>query len=183
MAVTCKLLWSVALVGALVAGSASAVTLTITPDKSTYLVGETITLNVFGDPEGAQDLSIFGRLLIADEFADYVESSQERLTSFGGALLWSLGVLGGGPGFADAFSQIGGHSAIPVDEPLTASVTLLARARGILDYAWETSGDAQLDFFGLTSAPGGSVTIVPEPATGLLVALGLVAASRVRCRR
>lgn len=169
-----------ALATLLLAASAPAATLTITPDKTTYLVGETITLNVFGDSEEAQDLAIFGRILFNAELTDYVDSSQEQLTAFGGALLWTVGLLGGGVGFADAFSQIGGLSPIPADDPLMASVTLLANAPGVLDYVWETSGDARLDFFGLTNAPGGSVTIVPEPATGLLLVLGLLG---LGCRR
>jgi hypothetical protein len=57
-----------------------------------------------------------------------------------------------------------------------ASVTLLAAAPGVVSYDWLTdSSSATLNFFALTTAPGGSVTIVPEPATGLLVTLGLVA--------
>jgi hypothetical protein len=175
-----KLLCTVTAAGALLAGSASAVTLTITPDKSTYLVGETITLSVFGDAEGAQASSIFGRLLFASGLATFVDSSQEPLTSFSGVLTWTTGNLTGGAGFADAFLQVISVNPHPVDGPLTAIVTLSASAPGSLDYAWQTSGQEQLDFFGLTTAPGGSVTIVPEPASALLVALGLGVISAVR---
>jgi hypothetical protein len=170
-----KLLRRLVLASLLLAAPASATTLTVTPDKSTYLVGETITLSVFGDPEGRQALVIVGRLLFPAELASYADSSQSPLTAFGGWLSWIQGGLTGGPGFADAFYQIAGHSPLPVDGPLTASVILLATSPGSLDFMWLTSGDEQLRFFGLTTAPGGSVTIVPEPATGLLVTLGLVA--------
>jgi hypothetical protein len=170
-----KLLSAATLASLLLAASASAVTLTVTPDKSTYLVGETITLSVFGDAEGTQTNVILGRLLFPAGLASYVDGSQSPLTSFNGGLTWIQGSLAGGPGFAYAFYQIGDQSPLPVDGPLTASVILLATASGSLDFAWETSGDEQLNFFGLTNAPGGSVTIVPEPATGLLVGIGLVA--------
>jgi hypothetical protein len=155
---------------------ASATTLTVTPDKSTYLVGETITLSVFGDPEGVQGSNIFGRLLFPAELASYADSSQEPLTSFNGSFAWSTGALTGGVGFATAFDQICCLQPSPVDGPLLASVTLLAAAPGVVSYDWLTdSSSATLNFFALTTAPGGSVTIVPEPATGLLVTLGLVA--------
>jgi hypothetical protein len=171
-----KLLSAATLASLLLTSAASATTLTVTPDKSTYLVGETITLSVFGDPEGTQTNVILGRLLFPAELASYADSSQEPLTSFGGGLSWFQGTLVGGSGFAYAFYQIGDQSALPVDGPLMASVTLLATAPGSLDYRWESAvGGDQLRFFGLTTAPGGSVTIVPEPATGLLVAFGLVA--------
>jgi hypothetical protein len=159
---------------------ADAVTLTITPDKQTYQVGETITLNVFGDAEGTQGAGIFGRILFDTDIADYVGSNQEPLTSFNGGITWFLSPLSGGNGFGDAFDQFVSLNPHPVDGPLSASVTLLATAPGILAYSWDSAGTFRLDFFGLTNAPGGSVTIVPEPSTGALVASGMIVAAAAR---
>src|SRR5262245_22232480 len=56
-----RLLFTSALV--LACGSAaSAATLSVSADKLTYLVGETITLSIFGDAQGASADAIFGRL-------------------------------------------------------------------------------------------------------------------------
>jgi len=160
--------------------AAQTATLTITPDKQVYQVGEQIVLNVVGDAQGAQDSAILGRILFDAGLAEYVSSYQEPLTSFGGLVTWFASPLFGGDGFGNAFEQTPSVNPYPVDGPLIASVTLLATGTGTLDYSWETSGSFNLDFFGLTSAPGGSVTIVPEPSTGLLVVLGLIAFTRRR---
>jgi len=40
---------------------------------------------------------------------------------------------------------------------------------------WQTTPSTQrLDFFGVTNAPGYSITIVPEPATTALLCVGLL---------
>ena len=163
------------------ASAAQTATLTITPDKQVYQVGEQIVLNVFGDSEGAQASIVVGRILFDSGLADYAGSHQDALTSFGG-LTWGLEPLVGGVGFGDAFAQFVSLNPFPVDGPLTASVTLVATAPGTLAFSWATSGPRTLDFFGITNAPGGSVTVVPEPFTGALVMLGLVATSLARRR-
>lgn len=164
------------------ASAAQTATLTITPDKPVYQVGEEIVLNVFGDSGGAQASIVVGRILFDAGLADYVTSHQDALTSIGGQLTWFLSPLEGGDGFGDAFEQSPSVNPFPVDGPLTASVTLVATAPGTLAFSWATDGLLPLDFFGLTNAPGGSVTIVPEPSTGVLVVLGLMATGLTRGR-
>lgn len=46
-------------------------------------------------------------------------------------------------------------------------------APGVAGFSWLTDAGYELHFFGLTNAPGTSVTIVPEPGTAALLALGL----------
>jgi hypothetical protein len=154
---------------------ATATTLSITPDKSVYAVGETITLLVLGDSEGALDNSIFGDIVFDPSLATAISSSQEALTSLSGSVIWTKGVSRTGPGFARAMVQLVAQPALAVDGPFMATVTLEASMEGVVDFAWES-----LDFFGLDSAPGASAQIVPEPSTALLLGLGLVVLAR-RC--
>jgi hypothetical protein len=159
--------------------AAEAATLTITPDKAIYAVGETIMLSIVGDSEGGADSFVTGRLVFDASLAEYVTGSQTPLTSFGGAVPWATFPVGGGAGFADAFHQIVSPNPFPVDNLLEATVILIATAPGSLDIAWGSIG-VELRFFGLTSAPGVSVTLVPEPATLLLVSAGVLALAQRR---
>ncbi len=156
----------VALVG--LAGSARAVSLTITTNQPTYLVGETVTVTVTGDTLGGSDSAIFGRLVYSDTLTDTVGSSQTLHTSPLGS--WTPGVLSVGDGFADVFNQSRSGSSIVLQNQI-ATATLTATGIGTVNLSW-SSGPA-LDFFGMTSAPSASFTIVPEPGTALLFGLGL----------
>ena len=180
--------------------TADAATLSISPDKTTYLVGERITLRVIGDDEGAVSDRIFGRLELDGSLVDLGGPGQTRL--IGASEPWNLLILRvgedieildpdgqpvGGPSEAvvDAFHQ---RSAIAEDTAtnlpgVLSIVTLSAQAAGIVDVNWHIANDFnQLDFFGLTSAPGTSFTIVPEPHTAALFGLGLLGIA-VRRRR
>lgn len=168
-----------ALIASFASSAASAATLTVTPDAFTYQVGDTITLNVFGDPEGEATNGIFGMLLFDEGIATYVDSQQQPLITQFGMATWVQQSLQGGVdaelgGFAEAFDQIWSLNQEQPSNTLIATVTLLADSAGLLDLEWNTEGDRLLDFFSLTNAPGTSVLIIPEPSTGALVALGLV---------
>lgn len=169
--------------------SASAATLSVAADKSTYSLGETITLSIVGDSEGASAVLVGGYLSFDETRVSWLATDQVPLTSFGGSLVWVLGGVVGGclqgidepPGCWAIAQANGSLSPLPVDGPLSVTMTLTATGLGVVDFEWANGVAVDTDFFGLTSAPGTSVTIVnPEPGTAGLLALGLVGMSLSR---
>ena len=192
---------AVALGLGLFAEEVRAATLTITSDKAEYALGETITLTVTGDAQGAADDAIFGRLDYASELAATLSAAQLALSS--GGQTWSTGALGpesGGVGYVDVFNQqIGGSQT--VDGPLVSTVQLQASPLfpGTLNFEWSVSAGHQLDFFGLVTvtpdqpaAPGSperpfvysvriyDPSVIPEPGGAIVFAIGLLAARASR---
>jgi hypothetical protein len=168
--------------------TANAASLAVSPDKLTYNVGETITLTVTGDDEGASAYAIFGRLDYSGSLVDNGTRSQIALHAAGAPFNWNRFTLNAGDdginAFSDAFNQLCEcfDAQSPENLPAAfATVTLIATAVGIVDVDWHTVNDGfQLTFFGLTDAPGTSFTIVPEPATAALFALGLLGLAATR---
>lgn len=164
---------------ALLAFSAQAATLSISADKSTYNTGETITLTITGDSQFGSALAINGSVLYDTFLTTVTSQMQTPHTSFM-AVPWLTGVLfldNPNIGFADAFNQLaGGLTAFTVDQLQIATITLTADAVGVADFNWHSqlSNALSLNFFGLTSASGISVTIVPEPTTAALLGIGLL---------
>lgn len=145
----------------LAAGSASGATLSISPDSSTYTVGQTVTLSVLLDLEGAPTQSFDGRV----EFDSALATGLDVTTSLDG----QVGIPpfpDCGAGFCDVFDHF---LSTPVAGLVTATVTLSADAPGIVSIDWNPAP------LGLIGAPGTSFTIVPEPATSGLVAMGVAA--------
>ena len=173
--------------------TADAATLSISPDKTTYVVGERVTLTVIGNDEGAVSDRIYGRLEFDGSLVDIGRPGQTRL--IGASEPWNILILRqgedievldpagepvGGPteAIVEAFHQ---RPAIAAGDTATnlpgvlSIVTLSAQAAGVVNVNWHIANDLnQLDFFGLTSAPGTSFTIVPEPHTATLLGLGLL---------
>jgi hypothetical protein len=168
------------------AGGAGSATLTVVPNKTSYSIGETITLTITGDSQGAEDKLIFGRLLYEAALTSTVSSSQITLTSDG--VPWNTGPLSVGDGFATVFNQLVIPLSAPVDQLLIATATLIAEAPGTVHVSWESTFGVELDFFGLNNSNvvGTQATFtIPEPTvTALLQIAGLLglAAHTSRCR-
>jgi len=168
----------VALVAFATASNASS--LSVVSNKTTYAPGEAITLSVSGDSVGAaSSYAIFGRLQYTG--GGSVISNTQTQKGVGSA--WTTGGLTNGVGFSDSFNQIaplngvGGSTAtsLPAKNPFS-TITLIAGLTGTVNVAWNvvTGSGFELNFFGLTNAPGTSFTIIPEPTTAALLGLGLV---------
>jgi hypothetical protein len=169
------------------AANAATVGLFVNPDKAIYHPGDTITLTVDGFAVGATAYGIFGRLQFTGMGSVSGKTQTQTRVGTSG---WTLGALGNGAGYSDAFYQTAsfGNTAnrLPNVNPFS-TVTLIAGTVGVVNVAWDTTSPGfELDFFGVTSAPGTSFTILhcsenepgcsetPEPTTGALLALGLL---------
>ena len=175
------------------ASAATAASLSVTPDKLTYGVGETVTLTVTGDDAGAYSYGIYGRLDYSGALVDNGTRSQTQLVDTEGfdPGPWVTGPLtqgdNGATAFSEAFNQIAPFSGKTASNlpGIVSTVTLIAQASGVVQLSWNiaTGSGFDLSFFGLTNTPGTSFTIVPEPATLVLVGFGLTAIAARQHRR
>jgi PEP-CTERM motif len=175
---------------ALIVGLSNAVhaaSLSVAADKLTYLVGETVTLSVIGDGEGASTYLIYGRLQYSGPGSVTPNTqTQKRVGSaWEGPVCVGNSNAGGCPGpgpgvWSDSFYQLSGlypssADRLPAVNPFS-TVTLIASAVGLVDVDWHVSPSDGfgLTFFGITDSPGTSFTIVPEPTTVALLGLALL---------
>ena len=169
-----------------IAASASAATLSVSSDAASYGLGDTITLTVTGDAEGASAQAVFARVLYSGSGSvSFSSATQVGMTSFGGGLAWSEGVTAGDATGANALNQLAGLMALAPDTTFSSTVVLTATGAGTVSLSFEgmSGGPTQLDFFGLSSGSGGSFTIVPEPTTAGLLGLGLLSLAVASRRR
>jgi hypothetical protein len=172
------------------ATGASAATLSIVSDKTTYNVGETITLSVSGDAQGASATGIYGRVVLDGSLVNYTNlaaaancaplepscTSSQKLIGGG----WTKGALsnndnGGAGSTVEAFNQVNLNGGFQTALSPISTIFLTAAAIGVENVVWDTTNPGfQLQYFGLTSAAGTTFTIVPEPSTVALLGLGLV---------
>jgi hypothetical protein len=173
--------------------AAQAATLIVTPDASTYQVGEIITLHVVGDPQGGSARGIWGRLLFSEALANHwiaPTQSTHTIAGVGPARVGPLDQYNNSYsqysyGFSDAFNQLFGEVPTSVEQSTISVIRLKARREGTLSFFWEEQADGhgnQLTYFDATPPrPAATVTIVPEPRAAVPIALaflGLLASPR-----
>jgi hypothetical protein len=160
---------------------AQATTLSITADQANYLVSDTITLTVIGDPGTGVHQKSFGTIEYDGLLVTALGGQTQTTLKNGGGTGWIVGGLLidlPNADTQDSFNQIfGGTVAQDSTKKLTAVMTFHADASGTANFDWRTVGAQAFSFFGLTNAPGVTVTIgtpVPEPSTAGLMGLGLI---------
>jgi hypothetical protein len=164
----------------LFASTAGAATLTIVSDKPTYLPGETITLTILGDSEGAVSTtySLFGRLVYDSNLLH--AGTVGTATHPGGG--WVDRGTSQGDGFVDVFifADFSFTGVAPNYDGgvVINTVTMIMGGPGVVTLSW-----GSLSFFELTSAPGITIsTGVPEPTSAALLGLGVLALGAGRRR-
>jgi len=175
------------LLASLVARSALAtvsVTLGSSDPDAYYLPGETITLTVQVTSNGGEtDWTVFGAI---EYGAQVLPGVRTQVSLPPGD--WEFGALVCAPHLPwcavmntiRVINMMSAPIAIDATDYPVATATFIvdsqAPAGSVVQFNWRTSPSTQgLDFFGLTNAPGYSVTIIPEPATVALLGLGLLA--------
>jgi hypothetical protein len=168
--------------------SAVGATLTLVPDSFWYAPGQTITITLVGDSQGATDNTLFAAIPV--DFDVLVDPHVERFMPppQAGKDPWLVGASAPGAAVCpyqanrcmllNAIYPVVGQVAgvDPANEPFTYAVfTATAGLPGVYDIDFVVTPTTQrVDFFGLTSAPGITITIVPEPGTAGLLAVGLL---------
>ena len=163
---------------------ASAATLTVVADGTTYVSGSPITLYVVGTIEPATELATNIDVRLAFTNAGFVDSVAETALNlppmFGSPQPWLVGGAQGN--FAGntltVFSQFQG---LPPGGPFFNNFNgTTAFIASIVVAAAGSPGTASFDFGPLTNffdvqgtGPGTTVNIVPEPTTATLLGLGL----------
>jgi hypothetical protein len=159
------------------ATAAGAATLTVTTDKATYLPGETVTLTLFGDPQGANTTtySLIGRILYDPNLADPGTVGVALSPGPG----WADGGTVQGDGFVELFNfaDFGFSNLIPGYQGgvVINTATLIAgNTIGTVALTWSNSLSF-VDIIPGVETPAGSFEIVvPEPTTAALLGLGLI---------
>jgi hypothetical protein len=174
-----------AFVAAFAVSANAATSVVLSSDSTTYLQGGLITLTTTVTSNGGEtDTGVLGNINYQDAFvnANLVGNSQENLSTLGNLSPgWNSGGLICTVQFCTAFNQTKSAPFTPVDvtnvelATTTFFVDPTTPIGTVLTFAWRTTPSTQrLDWFGITNAPGVTVTVVvPEPTTVALLGLGL----------
>jgi hypothetical protein len=183
--------------GTLPFGASAHATVSVTLSASgAFTPGSVITLNTFVTANGGEiDNTVFGRITYPGSQVNGPldpgpagTQSQNILPGAG----WIIGSLSCTTATCVAFNQI--NSTLPQPDPINVTNFLIAITTftieldelpgSVINFNWASTPSTQrLDFFGLTTSPGVSITVIPEPTTAALLGLGLlglVVASRRR---
>ena len=168
---------AVAFVTAFAVSASAATSVTLSAASNLVAPGGAIVLTTVVTANGGEtDNSIFGAI----NFPDALVNSS-ALTNTQTPLFTSQGALTCTTAFCVAFSQVNAAGPIPVNlsgallATTNFTVDLATPIGTVINFTWRTAPSTQrLDWFGITNAPGTSVTVVPEPTTVALLGLGLV---------
>jgi hypothetical protein len=147
------------------------------------LPGFTITLHAVVTSSGAEaDNTAFGAITYQDAFVNTKIAGNSQVGLPGWTT--SLGALSCTTVRCISFSQINTNGILPVPGGVTnfqisttTFIVDLATPLGtVLTFNWQSTPTTQrLDYFGVTSAPGVTVTVfIPEPTTAAMLGLGLL---------
>jgi PEP-CTERM motif len=168
------------------ASVANAASVVLSSDKGEYVAGETIflTATVTAAP-GETDINLFGVVLY----------SSARVAPVPGTNL-QTNYPGGFSGAANPacttvqcrqFNQIAFPNPVPGTGANFVIGTMQFTASGppgtVVTFNWLTTGTQRLDFFGVSQAPGVTVTIIPEPTTAAMLGIGLFGLAMAGRRR
>jgi P pilus assembly chaperone PapD len=162
------------------AAAQAAVTLTMSATPSTTAASGSITITVVGDSDTEKSFGVFGTIVYDPLLVspDGGQSQSPMVYGGGNQFTWGQGVFqvnNPNPNTQDSFTAIPGTKSKKMNNKLTAVMTFSTTGvGGTAVFSWLTTTNEYLTFFGLTNAGGASTTIVPEPSTAGLMALGLI---------
>ena len=184
-----RIVWTSIAMGILLIGAAAHATVSVTLSASgAFTPGSVITLNTYVTADAGEiDNAVFGALWYTGSQVngplDPGPGGTQQQFSLPGAG-WILGTLSCTTMRCLVFNQI--NSTLPQPAPVNVSNFLIGTNTftiepdelfgSVIAFTWQSSPSTQrLDFFGVTNAPGVSITVVPEPTTVALLGLGLCA--------
>ncbi len=168
------------LVGLGLASAANAVSVVLSANQGgMFNPGETITLTVTvttSDSPGTTDINLLGRILHTSALVTALGNAAQMALSGPGGTFGVGGLAACSTTDCEVFDQVAFPAAINplVTNFALATVGYTAGATlGPVTFNWKTVNPGKFDFFGLTNAPGVTVSIVPEPTTAAMLGLGL----------
>jgi hypothetical protein len=186
---TSKTLVVLAAFAGFAAAASAAPSVVLSSDRDIANIGDTITLTARVSVDaGDSDINVFGVVNYQNTLVTPVPGSTQQFGLPAGAGgPWNLGVLTACTTVnCRLFSQTNAGGAMPaVSNFLIGQIQFTWTGPiGFATFNWVSTPLAQrLDFFGLTSAPGIQVTIVPEPTTAAMLGLGLFGLALTSRRR